>query len=188
MTSRLALSGSALALSLLGLFAQPAVAASAPLPTVQEAARQTQALLTCPGYETSTYQPGLTLLPRQTALSASGAVGPCVGLPLDHTSGTVSFTGQGLLSCVLEDAQGSGRIDWTNPQNSSSVFDFTTALSVRPGGVSVIVMTGEVVSGDFSGSTVAVEFVLAPGPTQPLECLTEKGITTSSGALTLEIL
>nr|BFD81212.1 hypothetical protein StreXyl84_06130 [Streptomyces sp. Xyl84] len=162
--------------------------ASAAQTAVRGTAPQTQAVLTCPGYETSTYNPGLTLLPRQVALSASGAIGPCVGLPLDHTTGTVSFSGHGILSCVLEDAEGSGRIDWTNPRKSSSTFAFTTAISVRPGGVSAIVMTGEVASGDFTGSTVVVEFILSPGPTQPLDCLTEQGLTTVSGALSLEIL
>ncbi|MEE1930375.1 hypothetical protein V1J52_19680 [Streptomyces sp. TRM 70351] len=109
-------------------------------------------------------------------------------MPLDHTTGTVTFTGNGLLSCVWEEAEGSGRINWTNPENRFSAFTFTTAVSLRPGGLSVIVLSGEIHSGDFKGSTIVVEFILAPGPAQILECLTPEGLTTVSGPLNLQIL
>ncbi|HWU05975.1 MAG TPA: hypothetical protein VN520_06210 [Streptomyces sp.] len=187
MKRRSLFAGVLLTLSLLGFPAAP-VSASPAQGTARATAGSAQALLDCPGYETSTYQPGLTLVPRQVALSASGAIGPCVGLPLGHTTGTVTFTGNGLLSCVWEEAQGGGRIDWTNPGNSSSSFTFTTAISLRPGGLSVIVLSGPIGSGDFQGSTIVVEFILAPGPAQVLDCLTPEGLTTVSGPLNLQIL
>ncbi|MFH9657998.1 hypothetical protein ACH4NF_30310 [Streptomyces sp. NPDC017248] len=187
MSRRSVVTGVLLVLSLLGLSAAP-VSAAPVQAGVRGAPAGTQALLDCPGYETSTYQPGLTLVPRQVTLSASGAIGPCAGLPLGHTTGTVTFTGSGLLSCVWEEAQGGGRIDWTNPEGTSSTFTFTTAISLRPGGLSVIVLSGEIGSGDFTGSTIVVEFILAPGPAQTLECLTPQGLTTVSGPLNLQII
>ncbi|MFE6338835.1 hypothetical protein ACFVOK_37425 [Streptomyces sp. NPDC057798] len=146
------------------------------------------ALLECPGYETTRYNPGLTLTTRQVALSADGAIGPCVGLPLDHTNGTISFTGNGQLSCLTGNSAGTGRINWQNAQTSTTTFDYTAAAGLRPGGVSVLVLTGEVKSGDFQGSTIIIEIVLAPAPAQALQCLTQSGLDTSSGAVNLQIL
>ncbi|MEU1057023.1 hypothetical protein ABZ397_31320 [Streptomyces sp. NPDC005876] len=177
--------GLIMALSLLGLTAVPA---SATPPAAQGSSAGASALLECPGYETTTYQPGLTLLPRQVALSASGAIGPCIGLPLDHTNGTISFTGNGSLSCTGGNSTGNGHIDWTNPQASNSTFDFAAGVGLRPGGVSVLVLTGEIKSGDFEGSTIVFEIILVPGVSQTLQCLTPQGLTTSSGLVNLQIL
>ncbi|MEU5184679.1 hypothetical protein AB0G49_32035 [Streptomyces longwoodensis] len=146
------------------------------------------ALLECPGYETTSYHPGLTLTTRQVALSADGAVGPCVGMPLDHTNGTIRFTGNGQLSCVAGNSSGSGRINWQNDQASTTAFDFTAGVGLRPGGLTVLVLTGTVKSGDFQGSTIIIEVVLAPAPAQTLQCLTPDGLSTSSGAVNLQVI
>lgn len=176
-----ALAASAATLIALGL--TPTAQAAPAVP----AASQQAALLECPGYETTSYKPGLTLLPRQVALSASGAIGPCLGVPLDHTNGTITFTGNGQLSCTTGNSTGNGRIDWKNDQTSSSTFDFTAAVGVRPAGDSVLVLTGEIKSGDFQSSTIIIEIVLAAAPAQSLECLTPDGLDTSSGAVNLQI-
>jgi hypothetical protein len=181
------LTGIALTLLPLGVSAVPASATPAQA-SLQQPASQTQPLLECTGYETSQYQPGITVVPRQVEISVSGALGPCVGLPLDHTTGTYSFTGNGRLSCIYEEVQGGGRIDWTNPQNSFSTFVVTGAISLRPGGLAVIILTGEIVTGDFQGSTLISEFILAPGPAQTLECLSPQGVTTVSGPFSIQIL
>ncbi|MET9117439.1 hypothetical protein ABZX38_25025 [Streptomyces longwoodensis] len=112
----------------------------------------------------------------------------CVGAPLDHTNGTIQFTGNGQLSCVAGNSSGSGRINWQNDHASTTTFDYTAAAGVRPGGVSVLVLTGQVKSGDFQGSTIIIEIVLAPAPAQTLQCLTPNGLDTSSGAVNLQIL
>lgn len=179
-----ALTASAAALIALG----PAPTAQA-APAVPAAGTSRQAaLLECPGYETTSYQPGLTVFPRQVALSASGAIGPCVGAPVDHTNGTIDFTGEGELSCTTGSSTGNGRINWTNDQTSTSTFDYTGAVGVRPAGDSVLVLTGEIKSGDFQGSTIIIEIILAAAPTQSVECLTPGGLDTSSGVVNLQIL
>ncbi|WP_436960552.1 hypothetical protein [Streptomyces sp. SudanB182_2057] len=161
------------------------VPAAQAVPSAPEGAT---ALLECPGYETTSYNPGLTLNPRQVSLSASGAIGPCVGQPLDHTNGTITFTGTGQLSCVGGNSAGSGRINWKNDQTSSTTFDYTALAGVRPGGDSVLVLTGQVKSGDFHSSTIIIEIVLAAAPTQTLQCLTPGGLDTSSGLVNLQII
>ncbi|MGW0608772.1 hypothetical protein [Streptomyces sp. NPDC002640] len=150
--------------------------------------QQQTTLLECPGYETTSYNPGLTLTTRQVTLNASGAIGPCLGLPLDHTNGTIEFTGNGQLSCLSGSSSGNGRIDWQNDQTSSTTFDYTAGVGVRPGGVSVLVLTGEVKSGDFQGSQIIIEIVLVPAPAQTLQCLTSGGLDTSSGLVNLQII
>ncbi|MFF4498809.1 hypothetical protein [Streptomyces sp. NPDC001546] len=111
-----------------------------------------------------------------------------MGLPLDHTNGTISFTGNGYLSCTGGNSTGNGRINWTKPQSSSSTFDFDASVGLRPGGVSVLVLTGKIKSGDFKDSAITFEIVLAPAVSQTLECLTPQGLTTSSGLVNLQIL
>ncbi|MGD9486089.1 hypothetical protein WDH52_23070 [Streptomyces sp. TRM70308] len=179
-----ALTAGVAALFALGLMPTAQAAPAAPVTS----SSQQDALLECPGYETTSYKPGLTLTPRQVALSASGSIGPCLGLPPDHTNGTILFTGNGELSCTGGNSTGNGRIDWANDQTSSSTFDFTAGVGLRPGGDSVLVLTGEVKSGDFQGSTIIIEIILAAAPTQTLECLTTDGLDTSSGLVNLQIL
>lgn len=174
------------------LFAGAALLSVLPLPAAQAAPvaaeQQQTTLLECPGYETTSYNPGLILATRQVTLNASGAIGPCIGLPLDHTNGTIQFTGNGPLSCLTGSSSGNGRIDWQNDQTSSTTFDYTAAVGLRPGGISVLVLTGEVKSGDFQGSQIIIEIVLVPAPAQTLQCLTPSGLDTSSGLVNLQIL
>ncbi|MGW0602258.1 hypothetical protein ACWD11_34870 [Streptomyces sp. NPDC002776] len=171
-------------LAAVGALVMPAAYAG---PAAAATTEQT-ALLECPGYETTSYNPGLTLATRQVALSADGAVGPCLGLPLDHTNGTISFTGNGQLSCIAGSSTGTGRINWQNDRTSTTTFDYTAVAGLRPGGVSVLVLTGDVKSGDFQGSQIIIEIVLVPAPAQTLQCLTPNGLDTSSGAVNLQIL
>jgi hypothetical protein len=126
------------------------------------------------------------VVPRRegAVLPNSQAIGPCLGAPPGNTNGTITFTGNGQLSCTT----GNGRIDWKNDQTSSSTFDFTATVGVRPAGDSILVLTGEIKSGDFRGSTIIIEIILAAAPTQSLECLTPDGLDTSSGAVNLQIL
>lgn len=139
----------------------------------------------CPvGYETATYDPGLTTTTQTVDLVADGATGPCTG-DSSHTAGLLHFTGSGSLSCVSGSSSGSGSIDWTNSDTSPSVFTFTAGVGLRPGGVSVLVLEGTVTSGDFAGQAIEVVIILVPSPTQALQCLTTTGVETSSGAVSI---
>ncbi|MFD7750368.1 hypothetical protein ACFV2V_31105 [Streptomyces sp. NPDC059698] len=132
----------------------------------------------------TTYQPGLTLIQRQVTVSASGVVGPCVGTDTQHTGGTIDFQGQGQLSCTGGNSSGSGVINWSNPQTSASAFDFSGGVSFRPGGVSVLVLTGEGRAGDLQGAQITVEIALSL--TESLQCTTAEGLSTLSGPLSVQ--
>ncbi|MGI5484903.1 hypothetical protein [Streptomyces lavendofoliae] len=146
--------------------------------------------LTCvAGAETTRYTPGLLLLPvpRQTHVSAEGVVGTCVGLPLTHTNGTITFSGEGPLSCTTGNASGTGKIDWTNTGVGTSTFDWTGAVGVRPAGDSALVLTGTIKSGDFKNATITITIELVAHPYQSVKCLTT-GLETNSGLVTTQIL
>ncbi|GAA2436523.1 hypothetical protein [Streptomyces lavendulocolor] len=144
--------------------------------------------LTCvAGAETTRYTPGLLIAPRQTHVSAEGVVGTCVGLPLTHTNGTITFSGDGPLSCTTGNADGSGMIDWTNTGVGTSTFDWTGAVGVRPAGDSALVLTGTIKSGDFKGAAIIITIELVAHPSQSVKCLTT-GLETNSGLVTTQIL
>ncbi|WP_097932160.1 MULTISPECIES: hypothetical protein [unclassified Streptomyces] len=160
---------------------------------VAQPATAATALVTCPlGTETITYTPGLKLPavppapPNPTvSLSASGTLATCVSLDLQHTSGTITFTGAGPLTCLGGNSSGSGRVTWSNPGTTPSDFTFTGGVSVRPNGVTVLVLSGNVTAGDFTGAAVVNTIVLAS--TDLTACLTPAGLTTSSGPITLTL-
>ncbi|MGA4803470.1 hypothetical protein [Streptomyces lavendulocolor] len=144
--------------------------------------------LTCvAGAETTKYTPGLVLLPQQTHVSAEGVVGTCLGSPTTHTTGSITFSGDGQLSCVAGNSAGSGKIDWTNSGTGTSTFDWTGAVGVRPAGVSVLTLTGTIKSGDFKDAAIIIEIALVPNPFQSLKCLTT-GLETNSGLVTTQII
>ncbi|MFI7386398.1 hypothetical protein [Streptomyces sp. NPDC049813] len=147
-------------------------------------------LVTCPvGTETTTYSPGLkypaTPAPN-VSLHATGTVGPCVSLDLHHTSGSVSFTGSGPLNCLGGNSSGTGALNWTDAGAATTHFTFTGGVSLRPNGVTVLVLTGNVTSGDYSGHTVLVTITLLS--TDLTACLGPAGLTSSSGPLTVTVL
>ncbi|MFD7919978.1 hypothetical protein ACFV3R_12215 [Streptomyces sp. NPDC059740] len=153
-----------------------------------EAAAAAQ-LVTCPvGTETTTYSPGLRLPQAgqpNVHLQAQGSVGPCVSLDLRHTGGQVVINGSGPLNCLGGNSSGTGRLTWANPGTHPSLFTFTGGISLRPDGVTVLVLTGKVTSGDYTGATLVQTVVLAS--TDLTACLTPGGLTTSSGLLTVTL-
>ncbi|MFJ6699554.1 hypothetical protein ACIQM4_26260 [Streptomyces sp. NPDC091272] len=147
-------------------------------------------LVTCPlGTETISYSPGLkypsTPAPN-VSLSATGTVGPCVSLDLNHTAGAVTFNGSGPLNCLGGNSSGTGKIDWVNAGTTDSKFNFTGGVSLRPNGITVLVLTGQVTSGDYAGKTVINTITLLS--TDITACLSPTGLTSSAGPITITIL
>ncbi|HSV65301.1 MAG TPA: hypothetical protein VLJ59_05255 [Mycobacteriales bacterium] len=159
----------------IGVIAQTAVASSPASASLD--------LVICPAYLNTTYTPGLTFTERPTSFNTSGALGPCVSSDLTHTSGTYTAEGNGSLSCVGGSTTGSGQIAWNG--NRHSDFTFTGAISLRPSGETVLVITGTITSGDYTGHTLTEVIVLAT--TQPTDCFTVSGLTSVSGPLVFTI-
>lgn len=171
----------AAATALLFAAALPA-AASTPAPA---AAPASTAVVQCAGTEAITYTPGLTTVPQQVRLSAQGTLGPCATTAgPDFSDGRIAFSGAGQLSCTVGgSSSGTAAITWTGGERSA--FTYQGAVSLRPDGVTVLVLTGTVTSGSFAGEHVVNTITLAS--TDLTACLSSRGLTATSGPITLNV-
>ncbi|MFI2644303.1 hypothetical protein [Streptomyces sp. NPDC018610] len=118
------------------------------------------------------------------ALVVAAALAACAALPATSAAARPAVD---LVSCPLNclggDSTGTGKVTWSNPGTTPSRFTFTGGISLRPDGVTVLVLTGHVTSGDYQGSTLINAIVLAS--TDLTACLTPQGLTTISGTISL---
>ncbi|MGW4806894.1 hypothetical protein [Kitasatospora sp. NPDC004272] len=146
-------------------------------------------LIDCAGSVSSTFTPGLHLLPSTVTLASGGPLGTCVGGDADHVSGSYSALGTGSLSCSVNlPFPASGVVTWRNSSGHvTDVSNFTAlALPLRPLGENVVAVTGTITTGDLTGRGVVLEFVL---PTTALTaCLTPAGLTDISGPANITVL
>ncbi|MGW2477732.1 hypothetical protein [Streptomyces sp. NPDC001665] len=177
--------GLAGALAALATLAAMIMEFAAPASATPPADPPSTSITQCLGTEAITYTPGLTLTSQQVALDASGTLGPCVTTAGTHFSGgQITFSGSGSLSCSIGGSSaGSAHIVWSGGE--TSVFAYRGAVSLRPGGVTVLVLTGTVTSGAFTGEKVLSTITLAS--TDLVACLTPQGLTSTSGPITLDI-
>lgn len=139
----------------------------------------------CLGTEAITYTPGLKLTPQQVSLDAHGTLGPCVSTAgSDFSGGQIAFSGSGELSCsVGGSSSGTATVSWLGGEKSR--FTYQGAVSLRPDGVTVLVLTGSVTSGAFAGESVVNTIILASADLTA--CLSTQGLTNTSGPITLDI-
>ncbi|MGW0932911.1 hypothetical protein [Streptomyces sp. NPDC002644] len=172
-----------------------ALAASALLTTAPAARADTvtqtdsSVLVDCLGSVTSTFSPGLHLLPATITLSSSGPLGTCVGGDADHVTGSYTASGTGTLSCTLNlPLPASGTVTWRDADGKVSDVSQFTALAVplRPLGQNVVAVTGTITTGDYTGRGIVLEFVL---PNIALTaCLTPAGATGAAGPANITVL
>lgn len=139
----------------------------------------------CTGTQTTTYSPGLTLIPTSQNVNTHTIYGPCVSASTPGLSaGDRSITNNQVASCLdLPGARSAvATITWNTGQQSAFSFNRTVT---HVGGNTIVVFTGTIVAGLFAGDS-AVEVVV--GPTlSTLDCLTPPGITSRIGVVTLTI-
>lgn len=135
--------------------------------------------VSCPlGTQVGTYSPGMTLLPRQIEFTATGTLGACVSLSHPEITGA-TFTSLvvGTFSCLSGSTSNISTYHWNNGQ--SSVVQGGFEVNLKPGGTTVLVLTGTVTEGLFQGATVVQTKVLPA--TDLVACLTPEGLTSVSG-------
>jgi hypothetical protein len=144
--------------------------------------------VTCPaGVQSTTYNPGLKYAPpAPTSVSSTGTLAGCLSTDGNHTAASYSFNGSGSLNCLTGSSSGTGTIDWSDPGTTPSQFTYTSAITVRPNGITVSTLTGPVSSGDYAGNTISATFVLLS--TDLLGCITPQGLTNTSGVFTASLL
>ncbi|MFC7304500.1 hypothetical protein ACFQVC_09780 [Streptomyces monticola] len=141
--------------------------------------------ITCPmGSQVGTYSPGLTYEPREVAFEANGNVSGCVDLSGNGIAGaSFSGAGHGTASCVTGSVSNSTTYHWSNGRHS--VVTGTGAINVKPNGITVLVLTGTVTSGLFTGATVVQTKALLNSDLTA--CLTPEGLTSVGGPITLTV-
>ncbi|WP_158887187.1 hypothetical protein [Amycolatopsis anabasis] len=168
----------------MGLFGGAAVAASAVLvgPAAGTAAAEPE-LVECVGSLSATFQPGLSLTPREVATSRSQHYGPC--LPGGNISSGISESASvGEASCLTPSSAESNRktIRWNTGEVSTFSYD---RMVSNVGGTAVMTLRGTIVDGPFQGAT-AIEVQTVP-TLNTLDCLSAEGVTSKSGVVTLTI-
>jgi hypothetical protein len=139
---------------------------------------------TCVGTTSATYSPGITDTPSSTDFTLADAYDTCVGSDSTITSGYDGFSGTITTSCnVLDAVPYVDTVHWNN--GSESVIYFTTLDVDTELDAQVVVLDGDVISGEYAGDTVVEtsEFLIS----NLLGCLAPGGLTSTSGTTELEI-
>ncbi len=153
--------------------------------TVPATAQSSEVLVSCAGLETSQFSPGLTLLPRQTTIHADADY-TCTGVPVEWRGATSHTDGTAVASCAtLSLPQVRENVRFTD--NDRAVIFYQTAAAGRVGGVNVVILTGQVESGPYTGHTAIKTVELVPAEL-PTECATQDGLDTSTGSAQLQLL
>ncbi|MEU4807029.1 hypothetical protein [Actinosynnema sp. NPDC023587] len=133
------------------------------------------------GTQVGTYSPGMTLLPRHIDFQATGTLGGCLspGHP-DITGATFTSLVSGTFSCLAGSTTNTSTYHWNTGHSSTVQGGFE--VNLKPGGTTVLVLTGTVIDGLFQGATVVQTKVLPA--TDLTACLTPQGLTSVSGTVT----
>ncbi|RKG94095.1 hypothetical protein D7V88_00620 [Corallococcus terminator] len=138
--------------------------------------------LTCVGAEAAEFTPGLTNTPQQVSFEGLGVFG-CAGLPLGIVSATIETVGQGTQSCLGANADSLIEIKWSD--DTTSLAEGSTVVSLKPTGQNVVVLTAKIVEGRFEGATLVRTLTLLN--TDPTGCFTPEGVTHVAGPATLVV-
>ena len=141
--------------------------------------------IVCLGSQTSRYSPGLTFTSREVTTTATGVMSGCVSPthPQLHSGTVVPYTGTSEQSCLLSNARFTKTVLWNT--GHFSTYSARAVVNLKPDGTSVIVATGEVISGLFMGARI--EQVSALPNTALTACLSDPGATEVLGPVIFTI-
>ncbi len=143
-------------------------------------------LVSCPGgFETVTFNPGLTFIPRPNSVHVDGFLAPCVSTSNPEiTSATFIVDGAGTGSCLLSDFHTTMVVDWSAGPNSVIRYDVT--VNVKPAGQTVFITVGRVHSGQFAGANILRSTVELTA--DAAKCATQEGVQTAFGPANLTVI
>jgi hypothetical protein len=138
--------------------------------------------LTCVGTNRNDYHPALQPYDQQVTVSGTGTF-VCTSLTRpDLNNGTRYLNSSGQLNCLTGgSSSGTMTFVWNNGQSTKVTFP-ELSLTIRPGGQTVAILTGNVVSGPFAGGTMVYTSQLVVD--DPLACLSG-GVDTVAGPATI---
>ncbi|MGA5559460.1 hypothetical protein [Streptomyces lavendulocolor] len=161
---------------------------------VPSATAVTPRLACLTGNQNQTYSPGIVLLPRDVTVTGSGQYSSCSSSDgRNITTGSFNVSGRGTASCLAASLPTLNTVSWTSTtgERYNSVMRFNSGVDLKPVGQSVVVITGEVVSGLYEGRMVEKTIILTNANLlTSTECLnlTGEGLVASGGPVQLAIL
>jgi hypothetical protein len=141
--------------------------------------------LRCDVSATVHFNPGVNLVPRNFGIVASGIITACVDLTMTNphvVSGTFTATGTGSASCTLGgSADATATVTWllSDGTNDTSTLVGHVQATVFP---PTILGFGVMTNGRFAGDTVTGTLLTVQA--NPLDCLTDAGVTQAAGTAT----
>ncbi|MCS7478756.1 hypothetical protein ACFFQW_12955 [Umezawaea endophytica] len=146
--------------------------------------------VTCtpPSSNTATYNPPLTMTPRDGTLTGTAQYGPCVSvsnpaITSGSSGGTTTVSGRTCLD-LLQSGTSAFTITWNTGQTSTISANRTSTIA---GGLLVVTNTGTVTSGVFAGSTV-VRVITSPATDITLCTLGLGTVSSVYSLITLKII
>jgi hypothetical protein len=146
---------------LAGLLAVAAAAGLGLAAAPPAAAQAGDGVLVCPlGTITSTYDPPLSPVTQHVQLDINGTVTGCLPNGRNITGGQFHADSEGDINCLTGGpSQGVFAFEWNTGQVTRASYPELT-ISLRPAGVTVIALTGEVISGPYRGGTMALQITV----------------------------
>ncbi|MEU5425422.1 hypothetical protein AB0H73_07410 [Streptomyces olivoreticuli] len=140
-------------------------------------------LIVCAGQESTTYDPGLTLVPRPTVLHATSAY-TCSGRPGESVAAAGRTEGVSPeASCLAVDSpRARERVRFADGRESVISYE---GSALRAGGAHEVHLTGHVVEGFAEGAEVTRDVSLLPA-SLPTDCATV-GVPAATGQGQLRI-
>jgi hypothetical protein len=150
-----------LRLLLAGLLVLSGTAGLGVLTTLPATATAGDGILTCPlGTITSTYDPPLSPVTQHVELDINGTVTGCLPNGQNITGGQFHANSEGDINCLTGGpSAGVFAFTWNTGQVTKASYPELT-ISLRPAGVTVIALTGEVISGPYQGGTMVLQITV----------------------------
>lgn len=145
-----------------------------------------QLQLSCIGNATTYYSPGLLATPREISTTWTDNYTSCLPNASNIDSGVTNGSAVATISCTSllgQQTAGSQRIDWNN--NTYSIMSWAAndvSITGTPA-VQIYTVNATVTAGAFLGARVTEVIVLATP--NLLGCLSEPGVITTEGSITL---
>jgi hypothetical protein len=143
--------------------------------------------ITCTGASAITYTPGLLLTSRTSQYQESDTYSSCTSTDATLTSGSAAdgFTGSfsclGLAPGLIQDP--SYTVHWNNGQSSQFSLSYSDVIIA---GTETVTGVGTVISGQLLGATATFTWIYPV--LNPLQCLTEPGLTSQSGTIVTTVI
>jgi hypothetical protein len=118
-------------------------------------------LLTCPlGTQTTTYDPPLGPTTQHVDVHVTGSVSGCLPNSQNITGGQFEADAEGDLNCLIGgNSEGLFTFEWNTGQTSKVTYP-EISITLRPLGQTIVVQTGQVISGPYAGGTMILQTTL----------------------------